>query len=139
MTDADMVEIQLRKWIGRGHVHNVTLRPTYSNPSIPAGETVVAEVTDRAGRGVFFTSSGFTLPDVALSAITMIIQPHGFRRGQTGSHTSRRITIISSCPFATAHLLRLQTLSRLRFHCSGSLSGCWRGDEMQGNNFSRTR
>ena len=27
ISDADMVEIQLRKWIGRGQVHNVTLRP----------------------------------------------------------------------------------------------------------------
>ena len=57
-----MVEIQLRKWIGRGHVHNVTLKPAYSHPSVPAGETVVAEVIDRAGQGVFFTGSGFTLP-----------------------------------------------------------------------------
>ena len=62
ISDADMVEIQLRKWIGRGHVHNVTLEPTYSHPSVPAGETVVAEVVDRAGQGVFFTGSGFTLP-----------------------------------------------------------------------------
>jgi hypothetical protein len=58
-----MVEIQLRKWIGRGHVHNVKLRPTYSHSSVPAGETVVAEVVDRAGRGLFFTGSGFTLPE----------------------------------------------------------------------------
>jgi len=62
ISDADMVEIQLRKWMERGHLHNVTLRPTYSHPSVPAGETVVAEVIDRAGQGVFFTGSGFTLP-----------------------------------------------------------------------------
>ena len=62
ISDADMVEIQLRKWIERGHVHNVTLRPTYSHPSVPAGEAVVAEVVDRGGQGVFFTGSGFTLP-----------------------------------------------------------------------------
>jgi hypothetical protein len=63
ISDADMLEIQLRKWIRRGHVHNVTLRPTYSHPSVPVGEIVVAEVLDRAGRGLFFTSSGLTLPE----------------------------------------------------------------------------
>ena len=62
ISDADMVEIQLRKWMGRGHLHNVTLRPTYSHPSVPPGESVVAEVIDRAGQGVFFTGSGFTQP-----------------------------------------------------------------------------
>jgi len=62
ISDADMVEIQLRKWIGRGHLHNVTLRPTYSHPSVPIGEAVVAEVVNRAGQGVFFTGCDFTLP-----------------------------------------------------------------------------
>jgi hypothetical protein len=62
ISDAEMVEIQLGKWMTRGHVHNATLRPKYSHPSIPAGETVVAEVIDRAGQGVFFTGGGFTLP-----------------------------------------------------------------------------
>jgi hypothetical protein len=57
-----MVEIQLRKWIGKRRVHNITLRPGYSHPSVPAGETVIAEVIDRSGQGLFFTSSGFTLP-----------------------------------------------------------------------------
>jgi hypothetical protein len=57
-----MVEIQLRKWIGKRRVHNVTLSPTYSHPSVPAGETVIAEVVDRSGQGLFFTGSGFTLP-----------------------------------------------------------------------------
>jgi hypothetical protein len=63
ISDADMVVIQLRKWMGRGHVHNVTLRPAYSHPSISSGETVVAEIIDRTGRGVFFTGGGFTLPE----------------------------------------------------------------------------
>ena len=63
ISDDDMVEIQLRKWMARGRLHNVTLRPAYSHPSVPAGETVLAEVVDRAGRGVFFTGSGFTLPE----------------------------------------------------------------------------
>jgi hypothetical protein len=62
IADAEMVEIQLRKWMARGRVHNVTLRPTYSHPSVPAGETVIAEIVDRRSQGVFFTNSGFTLP-----------------------------------------------------------------------------
>jgi hypothetical protein len=62
ISDAEMVEIQLRKWMTRGDLSNVTLRPTYSHPSIPAGETVVAEIIDRSGQGVFFTGGGFTLP-----------------------------------------------------------------------------
>jgi hypothetical protein len=62
ISDADMLEIQLRKWIARGRVHNVTLRPTYSHPSVPVGETVVAEIVDRSSQGVFFTNNGFTLP-----------------------------------------------------------------------------
>ena len=63
ISDADMVEIQLRKWMARGHAHNVTLRPTYSHPSVPASETLIAEVVDRSGNGLFFTTNGFTLPD----------------------------------------------------------------------------
>ena len=57
-----MVEIQLRKWIGKRHVHNVKLSPAYPHPSVPVGETVIAEVVDRTGQGLFFTNSGFTLP-----------------------------------------------------------------------------
>jgi hypothetical protein len=63
ISNADMVEIQLRKWMARGRVHNVALRPAYSHPSVPAGETVVAEVIARGGHGVFFTTNGFTLPE----------------------------------------------------------------------------
>ena len=62
ISDADMIEIQLRKWIRKRHVHNVKLRPTYSHPSVPAGEVVIAEVIDRSGQGLFFTGTGFTLP-----------------------------------------------------------------------------
>jgi hypothetical protein len=62
ITAADMIGIQLRKWVARGHVHNVKLKPAYSHPTIPAGETPVAEVVDRRGTGVFFTGSGFTMP-----------------------------------------------------------------------------
>jgi hypothetical protein len=62
ISNADMVEIQLRKWMARGYVLNATLRPTYSHPFVPAGDTVVAEIIDRAGQGVFFTTNGFTLP-----------------------------------------------------------------------------
>ena len=62
ISNADMMEIQLRKWMARGRVHNVTLKPAYSHPSVPPGETIVAEVIARGGHGVFFTSNGFTLP-----------------------------------------------------------------------------
>ena|SRR5215469_14863974 len=62
ISNADMVEIQLKKWIGKKYVHNVKLRPAYSHTSVPAGETVIAEVVDRDGQGLFFTSGGFTLP-----------------------------------------------------------------------------
>ena len=57
-----MLEIQLRKWIGKRHLRNVKLSPSYSHPSVPAGETVIAEVIDRSSQGLFFTGSGFTLP-----------------------------------------------------------------------------
>jgi len=57
-----MVEIQLRKWICKRNIHNVKLSPTCSHPSVPAGETVIAEIVDRSGQGLFFTGSGFTLP-----------------------------------------------------------------------------
>ena len=63
IAEAEMVEIQLRKWMTRGEIHNVRLRPICSHPSIPADEIVVAEIIDRAGQGIFFTGSGFTLPD----------------------------------------------------------------------------
>jgi hypothetical protein len=53
ISNADMVEIQLRKWMARGYVLNATLRPTYPHPFVPAGDTVVAEIIDRAGKGVF--------------------------------------------------------------------------------------
>lgn len=62
ISNADMVEIQLRKWISKRHVHNAKLAPPYSHPSVPAGEPVIAEVVDRNGQGLFFTGSGFTLP-----------------------------------------------------------------------------
>jgi hypothetical protein len=62
LSNADMLEIQLRKWIGKRHVPNVSLSPSYSHPSVPAGETVIAEVVDRSAQGLFFTGSGFTLP-----------------------------------------------------------------------------
>jgi hypothetical protein len=87
IADADMVEIQLQKWMARGHVHNVTLRPTYSQPLIPAGESVVAVVTLRTGQGVFLASSGLTLPgrgfiryDDVVSATWISTRPDRFSR-----------------------------------------------------------
>ena len=62
MPNADMLEIQLRKWMSKRHVHNVKLSPTCSHPALPDGETVIAEIIDRSGHGLFFTGSGFTLP-----------------------------------------------------------------------------
>ena len=62
ISNADMLEIQLRKWIGKRHVPNVKLNPNYSHPFVPAGEVVIAEVIDRTGVGLFFTSRGFTVP-----------------------------------------------------------------------------
>lgn len=62
MTAAEMLECQFRKASARQHVHNVTLRPTYSHPTIPVGEEPVAEVIDRQGRGILFTNSGLTMP-----------------------------------------------------------------------------
>lgn len=59
---SDMLEIQLRKWIGKKRVHNVKLNPPYSPPSVPAGEAVVAEIIDRSAQSLFFTGAGFTLP-----------------------------------------------------------------------------
>src|ERR1017187_7901864 len=62
ISNADMLEIQLRKWIGKRHVPTITLNPNYSHPFVPAGEVVIAEVIDRTGVGLFFTNRGFTLP-----------------------------------------------------------------------------
>lgn len=62
ISNADMLEIQLRKWIGKRQVPNVKLSPSYSHPSVPVGEDVVAEVIDRGGIGLFFTGGGFTCP-----------------------------------------------------------------------------
>lgn len=62
VTNADMLEIQLRKWIGKRHVHNVNLNPACSVSSVPEGEKVIAEVIDRSGQGLFFTGNGFVLP-----------------------------------------------------------------------------
>jgi hypothetical protein len=62
VSNADMVEIQFRKWMGKRLVQNITLHPTYSHPSVPAGKRVIAEVIDRSGQGLFFTDTGFTLP-----------------------------------------------------------------------------
>jgi hypothetical protein len=62
ISNADMLEIQLRKWIHKRHVPNVKLAPSYSHPSVPTGDAVIAEVVDRKGQGLFFTASGFTLP-----------------------------------------------------------------------------
>lgn len=58
----DMLGIQLRKWIGKRHLANVKLSPSYSHPSVPAGQVVIAEVIDRSAQGLFFTGTGFTLP-----------------------------------------------------------------------------
>ena len=62
ISNADMLEIQLRKWISKRHVENIKLEPAYSHPLVPKGQTVIAEVVDRTGQGLFFTGCGFTLP-----------------------------------------------------------------------------
>jgi len=62
ITNADMIEIQLRKWIAKRHLQHVKLSPTYSHPALPVGEAAIAEVIDRSGQGLFFTGNGFTLP-----------------------------------------------------------------------------
>lgn len=60
---AEMLEIQFRKASSRGHVHNATLRPSYSHPGVPVDEIPLLEIIDRRGCGIFFTASGFTIPD----------------------------------------------------------------------------
>jgi hypothetical protein len=53
---------------------------------VPAGETVIAEVVDRSGQGLFFTGTGFTLPghgfiryDDIVSAEWISSKPFGVR------------------------------------------------------------
>jgi hypothetical protein len=58
----EMLEIQLQKWMTRGHLHNVILKPKRSHPSLPKDEILVAEVIDKGGQSYFFTNNGFTLP-----------------------------------------------------------------------------
>jgi len=63
ISTAEMLEIQFRKASTKRHVHNATLRPSYSHPAVPVDETPLVEVVDRRGCGIFFTASGFTMPD----------------------------------------------------------------------------
>jgi hypothetical protein len=63
MNAADMLEIQFRKASTKRYVLNATLRPAYSHPAIPTGEAPLVEVINRRGQGVFFTASGFTMPE----------------------------------------------------------------------------
>jgi hypothetical protein len=60
---AEMLEIQFRKALTRRHVLNATFRPAYSHPAIPTGDAPLVEVINRRGQGVFFTASGFTMPE----------------------------------------------------------------------------
>lgn len=62
ISNAEMLEIQLRKWMSKRDVQNVKLHPSYSHPSVPKDETVIAEIIDSASQGLFFTGYGFTLP-----------------------------------------------------------------------------
>jgi hypothetical protein len=62
ISTGEMIEIQLQKWMTRGHLHNVILKPKRSHPSLPKDEILVAEVIDRSGQSYFFTNNGFTLP-----------------------------------------------------------------------------
>ena len=86
ISNADMLEIKLRRWIGKRHVSNVKLSPSYSHPSVPAGETVIAEVIDRSAQGLFFAGNGFTLPghgfiryDDIMAAEWISSEPFGVR------------------------------------------------------------
>jgi hypothetical protein len=125
ISNADMVEIQLRKWIGKRSVHNVKLSPSYSHPSVPAGETVIAEVIDRGGQGLFFTANGFTLPshgfihyDDITAAEWISSEPFGVR-----AKRKREDLTILSLHFATVHRSRSQMLSKLFFLCSDFSGG----------------
>jgi hypothetical protein len=61
ISTGEMIEIQLQKWMTRGHLHNVILKPNRSLSSLPKGEVLVAEVIDRSGQSYFFTNNGFIL------------------------------------------------------------------------------
>lgn len=76
ISDADMVQIQLQKWIGKRNVLNVKISPPYSHPCVPEGDKVIAEVVDKSGQGLFFTDSGFTFPGRGFIHYTDVVAAH---------------------------------------------------------------
>jgi hypothetical protein len=60
--EAEMLANQLQKWVSRGQVRNVRLRPAYAHPAIPLGQIAIAEVISRNGDSAFFAETGFVLP-----------------------------------------------------------------------------
>jgi hypothetical protein len=60
--EAQMLEGQLQKWVSRGQVANVRLRPAYAHPAIPLGQIAVAEIVNGSGDSAFFAETGFVLP-----------------------------------------------------------------------------
>jgi hypothetical protein len=61
-SNADMLEF-LRFCMVDGQPPNFRLCPAGTHPSVPEGDTVLLEVIDLNGQGVFFTNSGVALPN----------------------------------------------------------------------------
>jgi len=60
---SEKLEIQFRKWLNKGHLHNVVLRPSYTRSGLPLQEEFLVDVIDKAGRSIPFTESGFLAPE----------------------------------------------------------------------------
>lgn len=58
LSTREMLEVQFRKAIRKG-VTNAFIAPTFRNPGVPKGETVVVEVINKESVGVPFTETGF--------------------------------------------------------------------------------
>ncbi len=60
---AEKLEIQFKKWLKKGCLHNVVLHPTYVRSGLPSQDIFLADVIDKAGRSIPFTDSGFLPPE----------------------------------------------------------------------------
>jgi hypothetical protein len=90
---AEKLEIQLKKWLNRGHLRNVVLHPTYAHSGLPPGDKFLADIIDKTGCSIPFTESGFLVPERGFICYVDVKRVNWISKDRTGFNRKKKSEI----------------------------------------------
>ena len=117
ITPSEKLEIQFKKWLNKGHLHNVVLRPTYARSGLPPQEEFLVDVIDKCGCSIPFTPSGFLAPERGFVRYAEIKRVHWISKSRAGFNPKDKREVFDRLEFelSDSSTLLLQDLDQAVF------------------------